>query len=576
MHAARTIALLSLALGIASCGRAAVVPGTTADAAAHHVVASAPATGPAGYATVKLLIPNPHASPTSAPDWGYISPGTQSVRIDAASDYHANVTATSPGCKQTDAGVACVFTDVPVEVRAKQSIIAATFDRTLGSGHALRGHMLSFAQGDVIVRRNKAPIAIALNPILGGARATISAETVPADTVTSVPVAVTALDPAGYVIPSGKFYGELSVNYAQRRDIYVNLSQPGVEDARGFNIVAGGEQSGTSASLTHAGESLAIRYVGRGGHVALVTIAAGKHTVKLNLTALPGIGKSLSLPFVGPASSMTLSGNALWFTEPKSAALGTIDVKGSNVRQVPIPGGKTPLVVAATYNLPGSNNPVDVSESGNVVGFVQKSGRILEYTAPTANAGLYGVSPGQADAWFTESTAGKIGLLNWGGYFSEYNAPVGSTPMTIRDGMFTDPGLNAIGYVHSDGGIGEYSLRHPHSGPADITDLPISPTGFWFTEANAARVGSVNPYDGTIREYPTFAPLKNIAAGADLWLYATDTNGDIEMIAPSGKVTLMRQPVPGYSLVAIVAGRDQDLWVLASDATTSVIKEILY
>ncbi|HTA40154.1 MAG TPA: hypothetical protein VK760_13805, partial [Candidatus Acidoferrales bacterium] len=378
--------------------------------------------------------------------------------------------------------------------------------------------------------------------------------------------------------PSGKLYSESSLNYATKTKIYVDLSQPGVEDGYGFNIVAAGKQYKTSATLSDPRQSLAVRYQGRGGHDAVIEIGGVKHPVKLTLSALPGVGKSLAIGAVGPASSMTLSSKSLWFTEPLKGAIASIGIYGQKLHEIPLAAGKTPLAIAAVFDeFPGRNdNPVDIAESGNVIGFVKTSGRITEYTVPTPNAGLYGISPGSQNVWFTERTAGKIGLLNLGGYFSEYNAPIGSTPATIRDGMFTDPGLNGIGYVHSDGGVGEYRLPHPHSKPADITNLPISPTAFWFTEASAARVGSVSPYDGRIHEYPTHAPLKNIAAGADLWVYATDTNGDIEMIAPSGEVTLMTQPVPGFSLIAIVAGRDHDLWVLASNATTSVIKEILY
>jgi streptogramin lyase len=146
----------------------------------------------------------------------------------------------------------------------------------------------------------------------------------------------------------------------------------------------------------------------------------------------------------------------------------------------------------------------------------------------------------------------------------------------MYNGFFTDPGLNAIGYVHDDGGIGEYPLPHPSSGPSDITEAGISTAIFWFSEANAARIGSIDPNSGHIREHVTYAPLLNVASGPDFWTYATDVNGDVEMIDPLGHVTRLAAPLKGARLAAIATGADDDMWVLASTATSTKLVEILY
>ncbi len=113
----------------------------------------------------------------------------------------------------------------------------------------------------------------------------------------------------------------------------------------------------------------------------------------------------------------------------------------------------------------------------------------------------------------------------------------------------------------------------PHAG-SDPCSITQSGAVAWIAECGAARVAW---YDGRHRgEYPTRAPLEHITVGTDGWTYAIDANGDLEMIDPKGKVTVIPQPAPGMTPLAIAPGIDGDVWILASNVGAASLVQVLY
>ncbi len=147
------------------------------------------------------------------------------------------------------------------------------------------------------------------------------------------------------------------------------------------------------------------------------------------------------------------------------------------------------------------------------------SGRVTEFTAPTAAAGLGAIAPdasGMCDAsgcssagmWFTETAVGRVGHITPDGHTTDYPTrgdPAGIAPDGPTGGAwFTEPAANRIGYVSPTGAVSEYGVPTAGARPTTITadDGSTGPAGdgAWFTEPGAGRIGYVSA-DGAIHEF---------------------------------------------------------------------------
>lgn len=442
--------------------------------------------------------------------------------------------------------------------------------------------MLSY--GDASVRINKrgdSILPIYSYGLLQKISGTLTNATPPAGKPAQSDIQVVARDFDGDELPAKQpFYRLDHYNKVKASPLFVRITQPNVIVATGLSLhFSGSGGHGTYGYMVRSSETVYVGYIGRGAHAAVIRVYGPHNDLALQLTPQPAIGKQFSIgPRVAAGSLCQFSSHLIWFTEP-TANLGSIDPVTGAIAQHAIPSGHAADFVACPFGTPQFTNPVDFGEiSGNAVGFGYSDGTLHEIAIPTSNSGLAGIWVDHApyyDLWFTEASSGKLGNANIEGYVSEFNAPVGSSPKGIYDGYFTDPALNALGSYHSDGGISEQTLPHPNSQPFGVTTTDaFSPSTVWFSEAGNARLATIA--NGRIVEYPTRAPLGQIASGVDGWVYATDANNNVEMVDPKGNVTVIPNPTPGTSLLAITRGFDQDMWVLAASSTSSTIEEILY
>jgi streptogramin lyase len=575
--------LILCAMAVAGCGGSSglqVSPSIVSSS-----VESERADGQTTDVSVTISIPNPKATPHIDKTWGYVSPATQSIRISTSEGtVYADLSVNSPGCKALNGGTTCTFDTIRALNRAVQTATATCFDEPFGPRHTLRGRILSYGSQKIVVRHAGEAIGVVMHPILYSFTASITNAAPPEGTVTSSLVSIFPKDPDGFAIPSPSiYYGTFSRWYPTPVSISPSLMEGASESPPQFQLLVNGKAPASiGASLSGTNDILSVRYSGRGGHTTTLSLYGGyrqKHPIVLTITPKPGVGRILTIPAIGPTGSLSLSpAGELWFTEPQQAAVASIDPATKALHRIAVPSGNAPMQIVAYGGLgPTEQNLIVFSEANNVIGETLDE-RIVEYSVPTPNAGLSGVTVGSSPTqpiWFTEKAAGKIGEM-WSGNFTTYNAPTGSMPTGIDEGGFTDPGRNAVGFVHNDGGIGEYPLSHPNSKPTAITVIGYFGSVYWFTEANASRVGMFDSSQGQIREYRTAAPLTAITSAGDDWTYATDTKNEVEMIAPNGRVMIIPNPVPGSKLLAIAPGANGDVWVLTSSTSSSAIAEIIY
>jgi len=95
---------------------------------------------------------------------------------------------------------------------------------------------------------------------------------------------------------------------------------------------------------------------------------------------------------------------------------------------------------------------------GNKIGEITTSGKVTEFTVPTADSGPSGICIGPDSAiWFTEDAADKVGRMTTTGKFTEYVVPTPSSkPGGIAPGAdgalwFVEFNGNKIGRVTTAG-----------------------------------------------------------------------------------------------------------------------------
>lgn len=212
-------------------------------------------------------------------------------------------------------------------------------------------------------------------------------------------------------------------------------------------------------------------------------------------------------------------------------------------------------------------------------------GTVTEYPVPTANATPFGIALGSDDnMWFTEASAGKVGIVTPSGSFTEIALPGGgaSNPEDIVSGpngniWFVETGDSKIGTINvGSHALAEYSTPTANSDP---TGLAVDPNGsqLWFGEFNLSgstgKIGKVTT-SGSITEYPTYAGSEPTAIAVTndgtIWFLDNGSNTLDSMTFPGPVVNEYSMPVLNGGSVAGLAfltiGPDNNLWFTAYGA----------
>ncbi|MDE2483190.1 MAG: hypothetical protein KGN02_13515 [bacterium] len=172
---------------------------------------------------------------------------------------------------------------------------------------------------------------------------------------------------------------------------------------------------------------------------------------------------------------------------------------------------------------------------------------------------------------------------------SEYTAATaGAQPSGITKGSdgglwFTEPAVNKIGHVATDGSVTDFALPGANAAPLGIT---LGPDGYeWFTESGDAKIGHVNIVGGIVSEFTlpdATAQPTGITTGPDGALWITDPAlNRLWRITTSGACSYYPLATAGAKPTTIAAGPDGQIWFVesgidklgalpAQDAVTSV------
>lgn len=525
--------------------------------------------------SLTIVIPKLGAPAQNESQWGYVSPGTQSlvIKISGASFYAANLTATSPGCTGSNGVTTCHLSSVsllqgfgePVEVDLHDATQQITNGSINGSP---RGKLLSFGARTLNIGTSRVNISVRLNPIVESVTGGLAITKPLAGTKANLGLLVQAYDADNYLIPAPNSFYEVKDGQVIARQIAVRISAP----VSTIEFASHNHLLGTDYGFYKTNDVPQVVYLGRGAHSA--TLRVDENPV-ITILPKPTFEKPFTIPSVGQSTSFCIGAKKkIWFTKPAAHALAWVSFTEKAVHEIPLPSGQTPGEIACY----GARSDYDVAftESANGIG-VAKGAWLREFTIDTPNSDPYRMAVNSFfnTIWFTERRAGKIGLLTLPqGHYSQVQMPKGSAPSGIVMPMrFTDPGRNAVGSLIASSKVFERVLPHPDSGPDAIADTEYYS---WFTEDNAPRIGQWDRVSGKLVEFPTRAILRGVTTAQDDWAYAIDARDNVELVDPEGHLTILHNPVPDTRLVAIVGGDDSDLWILTSGPQAGAVTELIY
>jgi virginiamycin B lyase len=141
---------------------------------------------------------------------------------------------------------------------------------------------------------------------------------------------------------------------------------------------------------------------------------------------------------------------------------------------------------------------------------------------PSAVANAIIAGP-DANIWFTETAAGRVGRITPGGVIQDFDLSMGSSPAGIAVGSdgnlwITDNGTNGIDRLTPTGVLTEFRLPPGYGTPSSIAATHNG--DLWFTETNRAKLGRLT-VTGQFSEIGLgdFAPANVVSATDDsLWL----------------------------------------------------------
>ena len=239
------------------------------------------------------------------------------------------------------------------------------------------------------------------------------------------------------------------------------------------------------------------------------------------------------------------------------------------------------VVVDVTLQMVPANS--DAGGANVAVNFPHCAPTIAEFDVLTAGASPLDITTGaDANLWFTEFAASKIGQISIGGTVHEFpvapdagGGPDAIEPFAIAAGpdgnvWFTEVSAGSIGKITPAGAVSSYLIPSKNGGPFGITAGPSD--NMWFTENNSNRIGAAS-LGGSFQEFPepsAYRPPVAIAAGSDGNLWYTDSEGNVDRMTPAGSFRSFT--VPGIAAFAdaatpgtgesygIAAGPDGNIW----------------
>ena len=204
----------------------------------------------------------------------------------------------------------------------------------------------------------------------------------------------------------------------------------------------------------------------------------------------------------------------------------------------------------------------------------QTPNSVTEYTVPTANSQVLGITAGPDGAiWFTENGQSKIGRSTINGSITEYTLPAspnGTYPAGITTGpdgaLWFAAGSN-IGRITPTGNI----ILYPETGGGGAAYyITKGPDGaLWFIDTEVDIIGRITT-NGVVTTYLPLsrnAQMADITAGPDGALWFTEFGANkIGRITTQGVVTEF--PLPnGGGPQGITVGPDNALWFTESTAS---------
>jgi virginiamycin B lyase len=262
---------------------------------------------------------------------------------------------------------------------------------------------------------------------------------------------------------------------------------------------------------------------------ALLSPSAGRGAVFREIT--------LPTPNTGPTAIGGSPAHSLWFIESQTNRIGRRNPDGS-IQEFTVPTPDSGLEGITPYT--DSAGRFGFTEfRANKIGRIEPSGQITEFAIPAANSGPRGITVGDAHSfWFTEFNADKIGRMSFQGQFIEYPLTPGARPVGITWGpsddgngeaWYTEFGTNRIGRMNPNSQSRNYQIPTPDSGPTGITWDTAADGGenVWFTEFNANKIGRITT-QGVITEFaiptPDSGPTGIVARTDGIWFTESRAN----------------------------------------------------
>jgi streptogramin lyase len=241
----------------------------------------------------------------------------------------------------------------------------------------------------------------------------------------------------------------------------------------------------------------------------------------------------------------------VWFTQPNTDAVGILDPKTSQLKQVKVAKGSVPYDLVFDKD----GNLWFTEFRGNAIGFIHtKTLKYTENAIPTNNSEPYSIAiDPRGNIWFVESAESIHKIATF--------TPTASGKITITEHVILEGRPHALtadqkGTIwYTLGFSGRIGSLHPASGKQTtqrVTDCPANGCTFlagitadhlgniWFTDALAQRVGSYSPSTNRLQSItlsdPNAHPQDGIVIDHYGTVWFTERYRRALVMAPGGNI----------------------------------------
>jgi virginiamycin B lyase len=387
-------------------------------------------------------------------------------------------------------------------------------------------------------------------------------------------------------------------NQPYAHPITLTLTETG--DTGHSTLLLNGVAVGSKATITNSGQSVALRYDGRGAvsYTTLTTMTAASfpayvfrvsplYVEPLDIYWIPS--DNLLVPAVIPVSGVNVYLDVVEVGAPSSvqytatptsgcARIATVVMTNStNGAYATLTGGQVPAQIGpCSVTISDGSSAVTTAVENRIAGPYRFGGVTLTTYWPqdvsTLNAvgvdiGSYVRGPDGA-VWFWEDAGNpaKIGRVSTNGTITEFPAPLGHQGFSIANGpdgnlWVTNAGGRSIDRVTTAGAFTTFPLPQGSGFPLGITGGPDG--NVWFTTALGAYLYRITP-SGTITPFalPNGVSAGSITSGPDgnLWFSAVSAVG---RCTPTGTITMFAVASLSYP-DGITTGPDGNIWFAES------------